>query len=46
MCITEGVAELLAEARAAMDLPALAPSDAVLMRDTSMQVRMRAGNQQ
>ena len=25
-----------------MDLPALAPSDAVLMSDTSMQVRLRA----
>lgn len=33
--------ELLAEACAAMDLPALATSDAVLMRDTSMQARLQ-----
>ena len=30
--------ELLAEARAVIDLPALAPADAVLIRDTAMQV--------
>jgi hypothetical protein len=40
-CVAEGVGELLAEARAAMDLPALAPSDAVLMSDTSMQVKLQ-----
>jgi hypothetical protein len=39
-CSTGDVGELLAAARAAMDLPALAPSDAVLMSDTSMQVRL------